>query len=69
MIKPGIKSTEFWVALTVALMGVLAAAFSEETWARIVGIIAAALTSVGYSVSRAVVKRSNGTAPDGTDIR
>jgi hypothetical protein len=54
--RPGIMTTEFWLALAVAVMGGLAAAFSDREWAKVAGVIAAAISSVGYGVARAQVK-------------
>ena len=54
--KPGIKTTEFWLALVVVTLGALAATFSEAQWAQAVGLVAAALTSAGYGMSRAKAK-------------
>lgn len=55
--KAGIKTTEFWLALVVALLGGLASIYATAEWARVAGILAAALSSMGYGISRAVVKK------------
>lgn len=55
-IKPGRKSTEFWMALAVALLGGLATVFASSPWAQVAGIVAAAIASLGYGASRAKVK-------------
>ena len=55
--KPGLYSTEFWLAVVVAMFGGLAAVEADAEWARVAGIIAAALSSAGYGFSRAMVKR------------
>lgn len=57
--KPGWQTTEFWLALAAKLLGALLATgvIGDGTYAmRIAGVAAAVLTSLGYSVSRAVVK-------------
>jgi hypothetical protein len=54
--RPGIKTTEFWLALAVAVLGGLSAAFIDETWAKVAGVIAAAISSVGYGIARAQAK-------------
>lgn len=55
-IRPGIRTTEFWLALTVAMLGGLAALYATEPWAQIAGILAASLTSLGYGMARAKAK-------------
>jgi len=54
--KPGIKTTEFWLALFVAVCGGLSAVYIEDDWAKILGVLASALSSVGYGIARAQVK-------------
>lgn len=54
--KPGLKTTEFWLALIVTAGVAVATVFEDEPWARIVGLVAAALTSAGYGLSRAIAK-------------
>ncbi len=59
--KPGWKTTEFWLSLAAQMVGVLAASGAIATgsiWERMVGVVATALASMGYSVSRAKVKSS-----------
>lgn len=64
--KPGIKSTEFWVATTVATVGVVAAtgmisAEQADTLSTAIvqvgGLVAAVAASFGYSLSRGAAKR------------
>lgn len=57
--RPGIRTTEFWLALAVAVLGGLASVYAEHEWAKVAGIIAAALASLGYGICRATVKREN----------
>jgi len=54
--KPGIKTSEFWLAFAVTLAGAFAAAYSSEPWAQAISITAAALASAGYSFARANTK-------------
>jgi len=54
--KPGILTTEFFLALMVTVMGSLSAVYAEAEWARVSGIVAAAMSSAGYGFSRARVK-------------
>ncbi len=54
--RPGIRTTEFWLALIVVLGGELSAAYSSQPWAQVVGHVAAALSALGYGFSRARVK-------------
>ena len=56
--KPGIRSTEFLLALIVTLLGALAGIYAEAQWAQVGGMVAAALASAGYGFSRASVKRT-----------
>lgn len=54
--KPGIQTTEFWLALVVAIAGVITTTYAESPWAKIAGIVAAAGTAMGYGAQRAAVK-------------
>jgi len=66
--KPGVKTTEFWLATAVALMGALAAVFVEAEWARVAGMVAAVLSSAGYGFSRARVKEAELLAPMAANV-
>jgi hypothetical protein len=55
--RPGLRTTEFWLALAVVILGALATTFSTEPWAQIAGTIAAALSAAGYSFARTAAKR------------
>lgn len=68
-IKPGRKSTEFWVTVALAVAAFLAdigAAFSESHWGRAVAAIGAnialAIQAFGYSTSRGAVKAAAAAA-------
>ena len=54
--KPGLRTTEFWLAICVATMCSVAAVYSKYEWAQVAGTIGAALTAAGYGFSRASVK-------------
>jgi len=55
-VKPGIATTEFWLAMAVALMGGLAVAFVDSPWAKVAGVVSAALSSLGYGYQRTALK-------------
>ena len=57
-VKPGIQTTEFWLAFLVAVLGGLATIYAEADWAKIAGIVSATLVSLGYGNNRALVKRA-----------
>lgn len=59
--RPGIRTTEFWLALIVTALGAVASVYAEADWAKVAGIVAAALSSAGYSFSRAQVKKPANT--------
>lgn len=56
--RPGLRTTEFWLALVVTTAGIAAAVFSKEPWAQIVGGVAATLTANGYAFARAGTKKA-----------
>lgn len=59
-VKPGYKSTEFWLSAVATLLGIVLAsgAIPEGgTIAQIVGGILSVLASLGYTASRTQVKR------------
>ena len=61
-LKPGWKTTEFWLTAVAWIIGLLLASgaldgLAETHWAvKVVGIIGAALATLGYEASRAKVK-------------
>ncbi len=58
-VKPGYKTTEFWLSAAAAITGLLLASGVvpvDGSSAQIVGLIATALTAMGYSVSRGRAK-------------
>ena len=61
-VKPGYKSTEFWLSLGASLLGFLFASgvleMTSTTWDdQGAGLLATILATMGYTVSRAVVKK------------
>jgi hypothetical protein len=57
--KPGYKTTEFYFAAAAKLLGILFASgiiASGSTADRIAGLAVAALATLGYTVSRTLVK-------------
>jgi hypothetical protein len=54
--KAGIKTTEFWLAMVVTLAGAFATVYADAEWAKVAGMIAAALASAGYGFSRSQSK-------------
>lgn len=59
-VKPGYKTTEFWLSAATAIVGILFASGvfpAESGGEKILGIIASVLASVGYTVSRGMAKK------------
>lgn len=64
---PGIKSTEFWVSLFVTVAGTVLAYLPDESLAaKIIGGAMAVLSQLGYTASRAAVKRAEASPSAGT---
>lgn len=60
--KPGYKTTEFWLSLVAAMVGfAYASGIIEQTsttWDdRLIGLVASVLASMGYAVSRGIAKK------------
>lgn len=58
--KPGYKTTEFWLATAAMIVGALFASGvfpAESGGERVLGLAASILASLGYTVSRTMVKR------------
>lgn len=53
--KPGVKTSEFWLAFAVTVMGAIASV-SDSPVAQVSGLVAAALASAGYGLSRGRAK-------------
>ncbi len=58
MNKPGLKTSEFYMAMAVVLLGALASVYADAEWAKAAGMVAAALASAGYGFARSKVKQS-----------
>ena len=61
--KPGYKTTEFWLAAVAQLIGLVLASgiiAPESSWDRIAGLATAALATMGYSAARSTVKSAAG---------
>ncbi|MFH1186145.1 MAG: hypothetical protein V1755_14070 [Chloroflexota bacterium] len=68
-IKPGYRSTEFWMSIfAVALGAAMSSGLipTEGPWPKIAGIVAAVLGALGYSVSRGLAKSGSQTFTVGT---
>ena len=58
--KPGYKTTEFWMTALAAVVGLLMTSemfIDDSVWAKGLGLVAAGLASAGYAVSRGMAKR------------
>lgn len=59
-VKPGYKTTEFWLSTVAALAGILYASGAvhpggaADHW---LGLLVSALSALGYSVSRGMAKK------------
>jgi hypothetical protein len=63
-VKPGYKTTEFWLTLVAVVLSAVASSgllAEGSTWVKVVGVALAVLATLGYTASRAVVKKGNGT--------
>ena len=57
-VKPGYKTTEFWLSCLAFIISALYASdLIGEGTDKILGIIAGALVAMGYSVSRGIAKK------------
>lgn len=57
--KPGWKTTEFWLSLVATIVGVLLASgvFTDDSWAaKALGVAAATLSALGYTWARGSLK-------------
>lgn len=58
-VKPGYKTTEFWMSALVAVIGLVVASGAVPAggpWERGIAFIASALATMGYTASRATAK-------------
>lgn len=61
--KPGYKTTEFWLSVAAAVLGGLMASGTivpESTEAQVIGLAAAALVALGYTGARLSLKKNDG---------
>ena len=63
-VKPGWKTTEFWVTVIVALASLawgagLVEPAGDSTVDKTFGFVCSALAALGYTVSRGLVKKGN----------
>lgn len=61
-VKPGYKTTEFWLALAAIVVGVLLAsgAFGAEGWPiQVLGVAQMVLAKLGYTWSRTALKKGD----------
>lgn len=60
-VKPGYKTTEFWISLAACALGGFVASGvlpEESVWMQLAGMGLTALSALGYTVSRWVVKKN-----------
>jgi len=63
--KPGYKSTEFWLALVAAVVGAVLASGvvpDESGFAKLLGLATTVLASLGYTAGRSLVKTGQAKA-------
>ena len=61
--KPGYKTTEFWLSVAAAVLGGLMASGTivpESTEAQVIGLAASALVALGYTGARLSLKKNDG---------
>jgi len=66
-VKPGYKTTEFWLSAAAAIVGLVAASGvfpAEGEIGKIVGMAVVVLASLGYSSSRGQAKAADARASD-----
>ena len=62
--KPGYKTTEFWLALAATAIGAVVAADVvpvDSAWAQVIAIASSALVALGYTGARLALKKQEGT--------
>lgn len=67
--KPGLATTEFWLALIVTVVGAIAGVYADTDVGRVAGLVAATLAAAGYGFSRSNVKRTEAAAQAGAAER
>jgi len=61
VVKPGFKTTEFWLSAAATVVGLAIASGivpTSGTWPQIVGLVTGVLGALGYTVSRTAVKNA-----------
>ena len=61
VVKPGFKTTEFWLSAAATLVGLAIASGivpTSGTWPQIVGLVTGVLGAMGYTISRTAVKNA-----------
>lgn len=61
--KPGFKTTEFWLSVAAAVLGAFMASGSivpDSTTAQVVGLASSALVALGYTGARLSLKKNDG---------
>ena len=61
-VKPGYKTTEFWLSAVAVLLGLAMASGlipSDSAWDQAVGLVVSALAAMGYTGARAGVKKTH----------
>jgi len=70
-VKPGYKTTEFWLSLAAVLIGAFVAGGflpAEHLAVKIAGFVLTALAALGYTVSRAATKKAEVSARPQADV-
>ena len=60
-IKPGYKTTEFWISLAAVIIGSVVASGivpADSVWERIIGLVGSALAALGYTGARLSIKKA-----------
>ena len=60
-IRPGYKTTEFWISLAaVIICSVVASGIvpADSVWERIIGLVVSALAALGYTGARLYIKKA-----------
>ena len=68
--KPGYKTTEFWLAAVATVVGGVTAAGlipAEGPWEQVIGLVAAALVALGYTGARLTLKKSEAETEGSTE--
>ena len=62
--KPGFKSTEFWLNMIGMVGGMVLTAIGENQWTTVAGAILSSICGASYSIGRSVLKgkEAQGTA-------